>query len=102
VKGIPEIGDVMTHQHVPSSTGQVPRWRTVNIAPGERLGRMLVGLAAIVGGALLLAVVGSVLAVVLEVLLILAGVDLLVTGAFGHCPLYQKLGFVPPSLRSPR
>jgi hypothetical protein len=28
-----------------------------------------------------------------------AGADLLVTGALGHCPLYQKLGYIPTSLR---
>jgi len=87
------------HLNSPSVT---PRWRTVNITPLERLGRILIGVAAIVGGGLLLAAAGSVLAVVVEVLLVLAGVDLLVTGALGHCPLYQKLGFAPPSLRSPR
>ena len=38
----------------------------------------------------------------LELLLIAAGLDLLVTGAIGHCPLYQKLGHVPKSLSSPR
>lgn len=81
--------------------GAAPSWRTVNITPAERWGRVLVGLAAIVGGAFLLAGAGSVLAV-LEVLLVLAGVDLAVTGALGHCPLYQKLGYLPRSLRGPR
>ena len=38
----------------------------------------------------------------LELLLIGAGLDLLITGAIGHCPLYQKLGHVPTSLRSTR
>jgi hypothetical protein len=37
----------------------------------------------------------SALAVVLEVLLIAAGVDLIVTGRLGGCPLSQKLGQVP-------
>ena len=71
----------------------------VNITPVERLGRVAIGLLAIVSGALLLAAAGSGLAVVLEVLLVLAGADLAVTGALGHCPLYRKLGYVPPSLR---
>ena len=79
-----------------------PRWRTVNITGTERAGRILLGLAAIIVGALLLTDAGSVLAVVLLALLVLAGADLVVTGALGHCPLYQKLGFVPPSLRRPR
>jgi hypothetical protein len=49
----------------------------------------------------LLAVAGSVVAVVLEVLLVLAGADLLVTGALGHCPIYRKLGYVPPHCGGP-
>ena len=79
-----------------------PAWRTVNITPVERLGRVLVGLAAAVIGLVLLASAPSVWAVVLEVLLVLAGLDLLVTGAIGHCPLYQKLGYRPRSLRESR
>ena len=35
------------------------------------------------------------------VLLVLAGLDLVVTGALGHCPLYAELGRLPPSLRRP-
>ncbi|HYS39664.1 MAG TPA: YgaP-like transmembrane domain [Pseudonocardiaceae bacterium] len=79
-----------------------PRWRTVNITPTERFGRIAIGLAAAIAGIILLATAGSVLAVVLEVLLVLAGLDLLTTGALGHCPLYQKLGYLPRSLRRPR
>ncbi|MEK7425089.1 MAG: YgaP-like transmembrane domain [Actinomycetota bacterium] len=41
---------------------------------------------------------GSTLAIALEILLAAAGLDLVVTGALGHCPLYQKLGHVPKSL----
>lgn len=70
----------------------------VNITPPERVGRIAVGLAGVVGGALLLTGASSAIAVVLEILLILAGLDLLVTGTTGHCPLYAKLGHVPASL----
>jgi DUF2892 family protein len=84
-----------------SHGGATSTWRTINITPAERWGRILLGIAAIVGGNLLLSSAGSALAVVLEVLLVLAGVDLLVTGALGHCPLYQKLGYVPRSPRRP-
>ena len=70
-----------------------------NITPVERVGRIVIGAAAMVAGIVLLASAGGVLAVVLEVLLVLAGLDLVVTGALGHCPLYRKLGYVPPSLR---
>lgn len=70
----------------------------INITATERVARVVVGVAGIVGGGLLLAGADSTLAVVLEVLLVLAGLDLLVTGARGHCPLYAKLGYVPASL----
>jgi hypothetical protein len=74
----------------------------VNITPAERAGRIAVGLAAIVAGIVLLAGAGSALTVVLEALLVAAGLDLAVTGAVGHCPLYAKLGYLPKSLREPR
>ena len=72
---------------------------SVNITPVERVGRVLIGTVAAVGGAFLLASASSALAVILEVLLVLAGLDLVVTGALGHCPLYQRLGHVPSSLK---
>ncbi len=75
------------------------RW-SVNITPQERAARIVIGALGALGGAILLAGAGSVLAVVLEILLIAAGLDLVVTGALGHCPLYHKLGYVPASLRS--
>ena len=71
----------------------------VNISTAERWARVVAGAAAIVGGALLLTRSGSVAAIILVLLLIAAGVDLVVTGATGHCPLYQRLGHVPRSLR---
>lgn len=73
----------------------------VNITPVERVGRILVGLAGVIGGIVLLGSAGATGIVVLEVLLVLAGLDLVATGALGHCPLYRKLGHVPPSLRRP-
>jgi hypothetical protein len=39
------------------------------------------------------------LTVLLALLLGAAGLDLMVTGALGHCPLYARLGRVPASLR---
>ena len=53
-----------------------------------------------VTGIVLLAGAASTLVVILELLLVLAGLDLVVTGALGHCPLYAKLGHVPASLKS--
>lgn len=73
----------------------------INITPAERVGRVLLGGLAAIVGAILLTSAGSVLAVVLDVLLIVAGLDLVVTGAIGHCPLYHKLGYTPTSLRRP-
>ena len=75
------------------------RWN-VNITPAERAGRIILGAVGAIGGAFLLAGAGSTIAVVLELLLIVAGLDLVVTGATGHCPLYKKLGFVPASLKA--
>ncbi len=76
------------------------RWH-VNISPAERVARILLGLIGAVGGVLLLVGAGSAVAVVLELLLVLAGLDLIITGATGHCPLYKKLGHMPASLRIP-
>ena len=72
---------------------------TINITPVERAGRVLLGLAAVVAGLVLLVPAAGTVAVALELLLVLAGLDLMVTGALGHCPLYRKLGHVPASLR---
>lgn len=72
---------------------------TVNITPRERIGRIVIGGAAAAVGVFLLIGAGSPLVAVLEVLLVLAGLDLFVTGALGHCPLYAKLGYVPKSMR---
>ena len=74
------------------------RW-SVNITPAERVGRVLVGLVGVVSGVILLSGSPSLLVGALELLLAATGLDLVVTGAIGHCPLYQKLGHVPRSLR---
>ncbi|GAA1548718.1 YgaP-like transmembrane domain [Nocardioides humi] len=74
------------------------RW-SINITPAERVARVVIGGLAAIAGALLMGGAGSTLAVVLELLLVLAGLDLVVTGALGHCPLYARLGRVPASLK---
>lgn len=71
----------------------------VNITPQERVARIVFGLVGVVGAVLLLAGSPAAVAAVLAVLLGLAGLDLMVTGALGHCPLYARLGHVPASLR---
>ena len=78
------------------------RWHRleINISPSERAGRIFIGITAVVAGAVFLSAASSVPAVALEVVLVAAGLDLAVTGAMGHCPLYAKLGHEPRSLRS--
>ena len=71
----------------------------INITPVERVSRIAVGAAVAIAGMILLASGAGPLAIVLEALLVLAGLDLVVTGALGHCPLYHRLGYLPPSLR---
>ena len=83
---------------VPATRSSARRF-TVNITPVERFGRIVLGALAAIVGAILLTSAGSAVAVVLEVLLIAAGLDLVITGALGHCPLYGKLGYTPASLR---
>ena len=62
---------------------------------------MVVGTLAAIAGLVLLTGATSGIAVLLDGLLVLAGLDFVVTGALGHCPLYAKLGHVPRSLRRP-
>ena len=70
-----------------------PAWRAaVNISPAERTGRIVIGLATIIAATVLMLSAGSLLAMALETLLVIAGADLVITGALGHCPLYARLG----------
>ncbi len=71
----------------------------VNITSLERTGRIALGILGAVAGILLLRAADGLTAVILELLLVAAGLDLLITGAIGHCPLYAKLGHVPSSLK---
>lgn len=88
------------HPSPTEATNELRPPSRTNITTLERAARITVGLLAGASGVVGVAGAGSVLAVVLFLLLIAAGVDLLVTGATGHCPLYQKLGYTPRSLRS--
>lgn len=76
--------------------------RTINITPLERAARVAIGVVTAIIGIVLITGAGSAVAVVLELLLILAGLDLVVTGARGYCPLYNRLGYTPSSLRGTR
>lgn len=73
----------------------------VNLTTAERIGRVSIGLVAVAAAILLLlSAAGNVVAIALLALLAAAGLDLVATGALGHCPLYKRLGYTPPSLRS--
>jgi hypothetical protein len=72
---------------------------SINITPIERGARIILGLVVVVAAALLLRDADSAVTFALEILLVLAGLDLVITGATGHCPLYKKLGHVPASVR---
>ena len=89
----------MSASTVAAAPRRLIRRPQVNITPIERLGRIILGVVLIIEGSILLASSASTVALALETLLLLAGLDLAVTGAHGHCPLYKKLGYVPPSLR---
>mgnify|MGYP000450999681 CR=1 FL=1 len=71
---------------------RVPAWRSINISRLERAGRILIGLATIAAAVVLMLSAGSPFAMALETLLVIAGADLVITGALGHCPLYAWLG----------
>jgi uncharacterized membrane protein HdeD (DUF308 family) len=75
------------------------QWLAVNIGPQERVARIVVGLVGVVVGIVVLTGSPGAVVVVLAVLLGVAGLDLVVTGALGHCPLYARLGHVPASVR---
>ncbi len=79
----------------PVTTRPGSTWRVVNITAVERVGRVAIGAAAVVAALALLLSAGSVLAVVVEVRLMLAGLAMIFTGATGHCWLYQRLGHAP-------
>ena len=71
----------------------------VNITPVERIARVVIGGLGALTGVVLLTSASGVLLIVLELLLVAAGLDLVVTGALGHCPLYARLGHVPAALK---
>ena len=75
------------------------QWLAVNIGPQERVARIVVGLVGVIVGIVVLTGSPGAAVAVLAVLLAVAGLDLLVTGALGHCPLYARLGHVPASVR---
>ncbi len=65
---------------------------SVNLTSTERLARVAVGLIVAITGVTLLSSATSTVAIVVESLLVATGLDLVVTGVLGHCPLYTRLG----------
>jgi hypothetical protein len=63
----------------------------VNLTLTERVARIVVGGLGAVGAIVWLAFVPSVLVAVGAVLLAATGIDLVVTGTRGYCPLYAWL-----------
>lgn len=78
------------------------RHPSVNISPVERADRITVGAAVVISAAIWITSATSTLHVLLLALLMLAGLDLLVTGGLGDCPPYATLGHTPVSRRWPR
>jgi len=68
---------------------------TQNIANGERVGRIVLGAALAVLGIVVVAGGPAFWGWVGALLALGAGIDLIVTGARGYCPLYARLGHVP-------
>ena len=74
---------------------------TINLSPPERVARAFVGFSGVLlGGGFLLGDAGSVVVVVGEVLLIVAGTYLTLTGLLGRCPIYRRFGHESASLKS--
>jgi len=64
-----------------------------NLGTTERVLRVLLGGALAIWALWLLVGGGTLLQVLLYIALIALGVDFVVTGARGHCPLYKWLGW---------
>ena len=77
-------------------------WPRVNISAAEQAGRITVGAVVLISAAIWMASAMSALPALLLALLMLAGLDLVVTGGLGHCPLYGKLGHTPALRRRTR
>lgn len=70
---------------------------SVSMIPAERIARVTSGLVAVLAAVTLFQDASSPAAVVLKGLVALAGLDLVITGALGHGPLYNTAGPVATS-----
>lgn len=70
-------------------------WRAgvKNVGPAERAIRVLLGGALAAWAIWLLSGGGTIVWVLLYIALIAFGVDFVVTGLRGYCPLYKRLGW---------
>ena len=64
-----------------------------NVGTIERIGRVALGGVLAVWAAVLLFDAGGLISVLLYVALIALGVDFMLTGIRGYCPLYNLLGW---------
>jgi hypothetical protein len=72
-----------------------------NVGPVERGIRVIGGsLAAIVGLILFLQILASLLVGLAGIVLVLLGLDFVVTGITGYCPLYHRLGWSTNPVKS--
>jgi hypothetical protein len=72
-----------------------------NVGPVERWIRVIGGsLAAIVGLILFMPVPASLLVGLAGIVLVLLGLDFVVTGITGYCPLYLRLGWSTNHLKA--
>lgn len=67
--------------------------RKQNVGAGERTLRIVFGGALATWGALMLLDGGSAIRLLLYVSLVALGIDFVVTGVRGYCPLYYRLGW---------
>jgi drug/metabolite transporter (DMT)-like permease len=72
--------------------------REQNIGNVERVGRVVIGAAVAVLGVVVLAASPGFWGLAGALVAIAAGLDFVITGARGYCPLYARLGHVPRSL----
>jgi hypothetical protein len=72
-----------------------------NVGMSERVARVVLGGALAVWGLLLMIGGGAALQLLLYVAMIALGLDFVVTGIRGYCPLYKRLGWntAPPQFQ---
>jgi hypothetical protein len=74
---------------------------TVNIAAWERVLRVVLGGLVAAGGVLVVRETGVFGYQALAIAAVLVGLDLIVTGVIGFCPLYHKLRWGTARRRAP-